>query len=52
MAPTIPSGVTNMYGIFYSCPWLKGQTITIPTSVTKLSGEKGTWYNGPSWIKQ
>lgn len=51
-APAIPNGVTNMENTFEDCKLLQGKTITIPTSVTKLSGTSGTWYNGPSWVKQ
>lgn len=51
-APTIPSNVTNMRGTFWDCGLLKGQTITIPTSVTDPSETSGVWVNGPSWVKQ
>ena len=52
-APEIPSSVTNMYNTFEGCTLLKGQTITIPSSVTLPSGTRGFWGdNGPSWVKQ
>lgn len=51
-APAIPSSVTNMDCTFYDCILLKGQTITIPASVTDPSETSGTWSSGPSWIKQ
>ena len=51
-APAIPSGVTDMTYTFNYCELLKGQTITIPSSVTSPSGTSGTWDSGPSWTKQ
>lgn len=51
-APKIPSSVTNMRGTFSGCTLLKYQTVTISTLVTDPSEISGTWYNGPSWVKQ
>lgn len=51
-APAIPNSVTNMLGTFSYCYSLKGQTITIPASVTDPSETSGTWTNGPSWVKK
>ena len=48
----IPNSVANMYCTFIGCIPLKGQTITIPASVTNPSETSGTWYNGLSWVKK
>ena len=52
VAPTIPNGVTQMWNTFGECESLRGQTITIPTSVTGPGTTSGTWTNGPSWVKR
>ena len=47
----IPNYVTIMRGTFENCGFLD-TVISIPSTVTDLSGTSGSWLNGPSWTKQ